>query len=83
MLRRAMKTSTRLPVSFARPRMAAPLSSSFHATSQLSNLAALKELRAVSGAPMMECKKALDASDSDMEKALDWLRRECFNVGLV
>lgn len=34
----------------------------------------LKELRATSGAPMMECKKALDASDNDLEKALDWLR---------
>ena len=26
----------------------------------------------------MECKKALEASDNDTEKALDWLRREYF-----
>ena len=52
------------------------ISSWFHATSRTCNLAILKELRATSGAPMMECKKALDASDNDMEKALDWLRRE-------
>lgn len=53
-------------------------SSSFHATAARhgSNLATLKELRAVSGAPMMECKKALEASDNDMDKAMDWLRRE-------
>ena len=49
---------------------------SFHATVRRGNLAALKELRALSGAPMMECKKALDESENEMEKALDWLRSE-------
>jgi len=36
--------------------------------------AAVKELRAQSGAPMMDCKKALAASNSDVAKAMDWLR---------
>lgn len=31
-------------------------------------------LRAKSGAGMLDCKKALDESNGDMEKALDWLR---------
>jgi hypothetical protein len=50
----------------------------FHATARQGNLATLKELRTVSGAPMMECKKALEASDNDTEKALDWLRSKFF-----
>lgn len=35
---------------------------------------ALKELRAVSGAPISECKKALEASENDPASAMDWLR---------
>lgn len=31
-------------------------------------------LRAKSGAGMLDCKKALDESNGDMEKAMDWLR---------
>lgn len=36
----------------------------------------VKELRERTGAPMMDCKKALGASDvnGDMAKAVDWLR---------
>ena len=34
----------------------------------------VKELRERTGAPMMECKKALKESDNDMDGALDWLR---------
>ena len=34
----------------------------------------VKTLREMSGAGMMDCKKALVASDSDMDKAVDWLR---------
>ncbi len=34
----------------------------------------VKELRERTGAGMMDCKKALDASNGDMEKAIDWLR---------
>jgi elongation factor Ts len=40
------------------------------------SLAAVKELRSISGAPMMECKKALDESAGDLDKAMDWLRKK-------
>lgn len=36
--------------------------------------AMVKELRAATDAPMMDCKKALSESDGDMEKAKEWLR---------
>lgn len=35
----------------------------------------LKELRALSGAPMMECKKALGEVKGDVQEAMDWLRK--------
>ncbi len=38
--------------------------------------AAVKELRERTGAGMMDCKKALTASDGDMEKAIDFLREK-------
>jgi elongation factor Ts len=65
-------------VATAQPALAVPLQSlAYHASAHLSkpSLAALKELREVSGAPMMECKKALEESDQDLDKALDWLRQ--------
>ena len=34
----------------------------------------VKDLREKTGAGMMDCKKALDQSNGDMEKAIDWLR---------
>jgi len=34
----------------------------------------VKELRERTGAGMMDCKKALDASEGNMDKAIDWLR---------
>jgi len=34
----------------------------------------VKELRELTGVGMMDCKKALSASDGDIEKAVDWLR---------
>jgi elongation factor Ts len=34
----------------------------------------VKELRELTGAGMMDCKKALTESDGDIEKAKDWLR---------
>lgn len=34
----------------------------------------VKELRERTGAGMMDCKKALEATDNDMDKAIDWLR---------
>lgn len=36
--------------------------------------ALVKELRTVSGAGMMDCKKALAETNGDMEAAIDWLR---------
>jgi elongation factor Ts len=35
---------------------------------------ALKELRALSGAPIVECKKALQSTDGELQSAMDWLR---------
>lgn len=35
----------------------------------------LKDLRAKSGAPVNECKKALEQTDGDVELAMDWLRK--------
>jgi elongation factor Ts len=34
----------------------------------------VKELRETTGIGMMDCKKALEATNGDMEKAIDWLR---------
>lgn len=34
----------------------------------------VKELREITGAGMMDCKKALTATDGDIDKAVDWLR---------
>ena len=39
--------------------------------------AAVKELRDKTGAPMMDCKKALVESKGDMEAAITWLRTTC------
>ena len=36
----------------------------------------VKELRARTGAGMMDCKKALSATDGDMDKAIDYLREK-------
>ncbi|MBL4618386.1 MAG: elongation factor Ts [Robiginitomaculum sp.] len=36
--------------------------------------ALVKELRELTGVGMMDCKKALAASDGDIEKSVDWLR---------
>lgn len=38
--------------------------------------AQVRELREMSGAPMMDCKKALTETDGDLEKAGDWLRKK-------
>ncbi len=34
----------------------------------------IKQLRETTGAGMMDCKKALDASDGDMDKAIEWVK---------
>ncbi|MBQ3404880.1 MAG: elongation factor Ts [Oscillospiraceae bacterium] len=36
----------------------------------------VKELREMTGVGMMDCKKALVATDGDMEKAVEWLRKK-------
>jgi elongation factor Ts len=36
----------------------------------------VKELREKTGLGMMDCKKALDENDGDMEKAVEWLRKK-------
>ena len=36
----------------------------------------VKELRTKTGAGMMDCKKALQENDGDMEAAIDWLRKK-------
>jgi elongation factor Ts len=36
----------------------------------------IKKLREMSGAGMMDCKKALTATDGDIEKAIEWLRKK-------
>ena len=36
----------------------------------------VKDLREKTGAGMLDCKKALEASNGDMEKAIDWLREK-------
>ena len=38
--------------------------------------AMVKELREATGAGMMDCKKALTATDGDMDKAVEWLREK-------
>jgi elongation factor Ts len=38
--------------------------------------ALVKDLREKSGAGMMDCKKALNESDGDMDAAIDWLRKK-------
>ena len=38
--------------------------------------AMVKELREVSGAGMMDCKKALTATEGDMDKAMEFLREK-------
>lgn len=38
--------------------------------------AMVKELRETTGAGMMDCKKALSATDGDRQKAIDWLREK-------
>ena len=42
--------------------------------------ALVKELREASGAGMMDCKKALTATDGDITAAMDWLRQKGFSA---
>ena len=36
----------------------------------------VKNLREMTGCGMMDCKKALAASEGDMDKAIEWLREK-------
>ncbi|MEW6239942.1 MAG: translation elongation factor Ts [Chloroflexota bacterium] len=36
----------------------------------------IKELRAATNAPMLDCRKALQESNGDLQKAIDWLREK-------
>ena len=36
----------------------------------------IKELRAATSAPMLDCRKALQDADGNFEKAVDWLREK-------
>jgi elongation factor Ts len=36
----------------------------------------IKELRAATSAPMLDCRKALQESNGDLQKAVDWLREK-------
>lgn len=36
----------------------------------------VRDLREMSGAPMMDCKKALTETGGDIDKAIDWLRKK-------
>lgn len=40
------------------------------------NAKLIKELRDISGAGMMDCKKALEENDNDIKKATEWLREK-------
>ena len=36
----------------------------------------VKKLREMTNVGMMDCKKALEATDGDLDKAVDWLREK-------
>lgn len=40
------------------------------------NASLIRELRDISGAGMMDCKKALEENDNDIKKATEWLREK-------
>lgn len=42
----------------------------------MSSVAKIKELREMTGAGMMDCRKALDETDGNLEKAVEWLRKK-------
>lgn len=42
----------------------------------MSSVAKIKELREMTGAGMMDCRKALDETDGNIDKAVEWLRKK-------
>ena len=38
----------------------------------------VKELREKTGAGMLDCKKALEATEGNLDAAIDWLRKRYF-----
>ncbi|VEU41311.1 unnamed protein product [Pseudo-nitzschia multistriata] len=56
--------------------LGAPVSSVNGTNREFSSMMSMvKELRSASGAPIVDCKKALSENDGDIEKSLDWLRQ--------
>ena len=49
----------------------------------MSNMEMLKSLRETTGAGMSDCKKALDESNWDMEKAIDIVKTKGCQVAIV
>ena len=43
----------------------------------------VKELREMTGAGMMDCKKALTATEGNMDAAVDWLREKGLALSLI
>ena len=43
----------------------------------------VNELRKKTGAGMMDCKKALQESNGDVEAAIDFLRKKCQKIKLI
>ena len=53
----------------------------FGAAAAAPSLSAIKELRELSGAPIVDCKKALAEGGGDMDAAWEWLRKRGAAVG--
>ncbi len=62
-------------LSVGRPRHCALLSTGVPAL-----VAGVRQLRDLTGAPMMDCKAALVAENNDVEKAVAWLRKKGLTV---
>lgn len=61
---------------FIAPRLSAPRKSSFLTMQATVTASMVKELREKAGAGMMDCKKALNECDGDVNAAVDWLRKK-------
>lgn len=59
----------------AEQRLTLALCRSFGSKSGSNTVALVRQLRSETGAPMMECQKALSASQHDLEEARQWLRQ--------
>ena len=68
-------------ISLCRVVPARSLGGAVRSLSAAPSLAAIKELRELSGAPIVDCKKALTEGDGDMDAAWEWLRKRGAAVG--